>query len=102
MKEEFRDIELVNNTDRHCFEMKVGENLAIIKYKQNQNKMILIHTEVPASLEGTGAPTAIVEKALAYLEKNHFSIIPQCPFVIAYIKRHPEWNRIVDTSMKNI
>ena len=75
--------------------MKVGEDLATIMYRELPGKIALLHTEVEAALEGKGAATAIIEKALDYIEKNELKLIPLCPLVVAYIKRHPEWNRIV-------
>lgn len=95
MKEEYQQLELVKNTTLSRFEMKVGENLALIEYKEFPGKIALIHTEVEPALEGKGAATAIIEKTLDYIEKNNLKLIPLCPLVVAYIKRHPEWNRIV-------
>lgn len=95
MKEEYQSLELVKNDSLNRFEMKVGENLAIIEYKELSGKLALLHTEVEPALEGKGAGTAIVEKTLDYIEKNNLKLIPLCPLVVAYIKRHPEWNRIV-------
>ncbi|MBI1782652.1 MAG: N-acetyltransferase [Sphingobacteriales bacterium] len=97
MKEEYQQLELVKNTTLNRFEMKVGENLAIIEYKELPGKIALLHTEVEPALEGKGAATAIIEKTLDYIEKNNLKLIPLCPLVVAYIKRHPEWNRIVET-----
>jgi uncharacterized protein len=96
MKEEYLNLPLVKNEAEHRFEMKVGEYTAFIEYKQNSNKIKLIHTEVSPELEGRGAATAIIEKTLEYIEENKFKLIPICPFVVAYIKRHPQWIRIVD------
>jgi len=31
-----------------------------------------------------------------YLESNDYTLYPYCPYVFAYIKKHPEWKRIVD------
>jgi predicted GNAT family acetyltransferase len=55
---------------------------------------------VPPILEGKGVATAIIEKTLNYIEQNNLRLIPLCPMVVAYIKRHPEWKRIVDQSVK--
>lgn len=77
------------------FEMKVGGNTAIIEYKQYPGKIALLHTEVPHQLEDKGAATAIIEKALDYIEKNNFKLIPLCPLVVIYLKRHPEWQRVL-------
>ncbi|MBI2730262.1 MAG: N-acetyltransferase [Sphingobacteriales bacterium] len=95
MKEEYQSLELVKNNALNRFEMKVGENFAIIEYKELSGKIALLHTEVEPALEGKGAGTAIVEKTLDFIEKNNLKLIPLCPLVVAYIKRHPEWNRIV-------
>ncbi len=95
MKEEYLNLPLVKNEAEHRFEMKVGEFIAFIEYKQSSHKIKLIHTEVPQELEGNGAATAIIEKTLDYIEKNNSKLIPVCPFVVAYLRRHPDWKRIV-------
>jgi len=100
MKDEYKNLELVKNETVHRFEMNVDRNTAIIEYKEYPGKIALIHTEVPPILEGKGAATAIIEKTLNYVEKNNHKLIPLCPMVMAYIKRHPEWKRIVDQSVK--
>ncbi len=102
MKEEFENLELVKNEADQRFEMKVGENLAFIKYNKRGNKMALIHTEVEPALKGKGAGSAIVEKTLDYIEKNNLEVIPICPFVATYIKRNPKWKRIVAEGVKNV
>jgi uncharacterized protein len=102
MKEEFIHLELVKNEPAQRFEMDVGAAAAVIGYKQTNDKIYLIHTEVPQELEGKGVATAIIEKTLDYVEKNHLKLVPLCPFVVAYIKRHPGWKKILDESVKNI
>jgi predicted GNAT family acetyltransferase len=96
MKDEYLALELVKNEQENRFEMNVEGNAAIIEYKEYPGKIALLHTEVPAALEGKGAATAIIEKTLAWLEENHFKLVPLCPFVVAYLKRHPEWNRLTN------
>ena len=68
---------------------------AFIKYKIIGNNLFLIHTEVPEELKGKGVGNAIVEKALGYARGKGYSIVPICPFVQAYLKKHPEWREIV-------
>ena len=102
MKETFINLPLVKNEIGRRFEMKVEYYTAIIEYKEAPGKIILIHTEVPPELEGKGVATAIIEKTLNYIEKNQYKLIPLCPFVVAYLKRHPAWKRILDESVKNI
>ena len=100
MKEEFKDLEMVDNKEKQQFEMRVGDGLALIEYKQSPTAIFLVHTEVTSQLEGKGAATAIIEKALDYIDRNHLKLVPLCPLVAAYIKRHPEWNKVLDERVK--
>ncbi len=96
MKLEFEQIPLDKNTKDHRFEISFEGHKAFIDYKERTGKITLIHTEVEPELEGKGAATAVIEKTLEYIEQNNYKLIPLCPLVFAYIKRHPEWKRIVD------
>lgn len=95
MQDTYKDIALIDNPDAHQFELPVGEYLAKIVYKRTGDKVYLLHTEVSPELEGKGAATAVIEKTLADIEGHHLKLIPRCPFVIAYLKRHPDWKRIL-------
>jgi len=101
MKPEYEHLPLIKNEVAKQFEMEVDGQKAVIVYQEHHFTTTLLHTEVPPALEGKGVATAIIEKTLAYLEKNHFRVIPLCPFVVAYIKRHPEWKMILDESVSN-
>jgi len=37
----------------------------------------------------------LVEGVLEYAERNNLKIVPLCPFVAAYVNRHPTWQRAV-------
>lgn len=54
MKSEFEMLPLVNNTAKNQFEMVVDGCTAKIEYQQTDDKVSLIHTEVPRELEGRG------------------------------------------------
>jgi uncharacterized protein len=86
---------LTVNEASHRLELWIGDTMAFIDYKILQDKLFLIHTEVPPALEGKGVGTAIVQKALQYAKDNHYLVVPICPFVQVYLKRHSQWNDIV-------
>ncbi|MFT3700966.1 MAG: GNAT family N-acetyltransferase [Agriterribacter sp.] len=96
MSDKYADIPLINNTETRRFEMLVEGAVSFIQYKQHAHTITLLHTEVPQALEGRGIAASLVEKTLHYLEDNHFKLISLCPYVTMYLKRHPEWNRIVE------
>lgn len=102
MKEEFLNLNVVKNQDQNRFELHVDGHIAFIDYKQKELAIKLIHTESPQALAGRGAATALIEKTLHYLEQNNHTLYPLCPLVFAYIKKHPEWKRIVDPNFNGI
>jgi predicted GNAT family acetyltransferase len=91
----YQDIPLIDNKEHHNFELIVDGHKAFIDYKLKDNKIYLIHTEVPQELEGMGVAAALVEKAFNYIEEHQLKIIPLCTYVVAYLKRHPEWTRLL-------
>lgn len=88
--------ELIDNTDKNQYEFHVGEYLPKIEYIKTKNgEIYLTHTEVPVALEGQGIGSQLVESVLADIEQKELRLIPLCPFVAGYIKKHPEWKKIV-------
>jgi predicted GNAT family acetyltransferase len=55
----------------------------------------LIHTEVVPAAEGTGVGSQLVAATLEDLRSRGLSIVAICPFVRAYIRRHPEFADLV-------
>lgn len=88
--------ELIDNVDDNQYEFQIGKYIAKIEYIITDNgEIYLTHTEVPVALEGQGIGTKLVEEALPDIESKNLRLVPLCPFVAGYIKKHPEWKRIV-------
>jgi len=96
MKEEFMGLEVAKNDHTNRFELTIDDYIAFIDFKQQDQLIKLIHTEVPEELSGRGIAAVLVEKTLTYLEDHDCSLYPYCPYVYAYIQKHPEWKRVVD------
>lgn len=90
------DYKLIDNEAANQYEFHIGEYIPLIQYiKNNKGEIYLIHTEVPAELEGQGVGSSLVEKVLENIEQQGLRLIPLCPFVSGYIERHPEWRQLV-------
>lgn len=100
MKERFLNTALIDNQEKKRFEIEIEGHFAYINYEKRGRQIVLIHTEADAELQGTGAASAVVEKTLHWIEDNGLSLLPFCPYVFAYLKRHPDWKRIVDPRFK--
>jgi hypothetical protein len=55
----------------------------------------LVHTEVPAELEGHGIGGRLAKAGLEFARQENLKVVPSCPFVAAYIRRHPEYLELV-------
>ena len=96
MKPEFENIPLVKNGTKKRFEIKVDGHFAFINYGEMEYQIALVHTEIDPELAGTGAAAAVAEKTLEYIKESGKQLLPFCPYVFAFIKKHPEWKTIVD------
>lgn len=95
MKPEFENVPLVRNDVMRQFEMKIDGMKAFIEYEERDDKMFLVHAEVPLAFQGRGTGAALVEKTLVYLEEKNIALVPMCSFVVDYMRQHPEWKRIL-------
>jgi len=98
--EKFETLSVQDNSDDLQFELWVDGHLAKIDYKEAKGKIYLIHTEVAPELKGQGVASVLVRKTLELLKDRGRPIMPFCPYVKAYIIRHPEWKEIVHSSFK--
>ncbi|MBK5719329.1 N-acetyltransferase [Dysgonomonas sp. Marseille-P4677] len=88
--------ELFDNTERSQYEFHVEKFVPKIEYiKTNNGEIYLTHTEVPVALEGQGIGSQLIGKVLVDIESKGLRLVPLCPFVAGYIKKHPEWRHIV-------
>ena len=90
---------LIDQSAKRRFELDIPSVTPYIEYILVKDKIYLTHTEVPKVHEGKGLGSYIVKKTLDYIREHNLTLIPLCPFVAMYIKRHPEYRDLV---LKNI
>ena len=88
--------EVTDNTSLHRFELKQGNEIASILYSKTPHSIRLIHTEVPPALQGQGVASKLVKGTLDLLRDSGLTIVPSCPFVADYLKRHREYLPMID------
>ncbi|MEL6919292.1 MAG: GNAT family N-acetyltransferase [Bacteroidota bacterium] len=93
MENQWKDLELINNDSdtKKKFEIHINGDMAYMDYMVSKQGIIyLTHTEVPQNLEGQGVGSTLVSKVLDFIKNSDLKMAPLCPFVAAYLKRHPE------------
>jgi predicted GNAT family acetyltransferase len=77
------------------FEIVTGAGTGLLTYLRRGTAMEILHTEVPEAGEGQGFAAALAVAALDYARSAGKQVIPSCPYVAAYIARHPGYADLV-------
>ena len=80
-----------HNVAEHRYELDTDHGLAIAVYREHGDSAIFTHTEVPPHDEGKGIASKLVREALDDTRRRGLKIVPACSFVIAFVRRHPEY-----------
>lgn len=87
--------DVVDNPAAHRLEIHDGGHIAFLTYRMKGDAIEYLHSETPPELQGHGYATTLAKFALDREKASGRKVIPTCPFVRAYIKRHPEYASVV-------
>jgi hypothetical protein len=98
-EEELGHMNVEHVPDRHRFVVQLPEGTGELRYRRIGPYLLdLLHTEVSPALRGHGVADALVQAAMAFARANGDKIIPTCPYVQEWLKRHPEEGDIIGIS----
>lgn len=101
MSETEQEIHFEHDTEGEQFDAIVGKYRAYIRYRANrEGKIFLTHTEADPELQGKGVAEKLVQYVFNYIEEQGMRMIPVCPYIKTYLKRHPEYMRIVASGIQ--
>ncbi|MBV9669898.1 MAG: N-acetyltransferase [Acidobacteriales bacterium] len=85
----------VLNEQEHRFEIPTRGGTAVLAFQQGPTLLNLVHTEVPPADEGAGYGSTLVRTAMEYARSHHLKVVPSCPFVQRWLKRHREFDDLI-------
>jgi len=68
---------------------------AELTWRASGKARIANHTFVPPEMRGRGIAQLLVEALVADARAHGFTIVPQCSYVDALFRRHPEWSDLL-------
>ena len=87
---------ITKNEQTSQYETTIDGQVAYVAYDlEDPDRIVLTHTIVPDALSGRGIAGEVVKHALDDARANNLKVIPQCSYVAAYIKRHPEYEDLL-------
>jgi predicted GNAT family acetyltransferase len=90
------DHELRDNTEANRFELLVdGTVAAFLEYRVRPGGYALDHAEAVPGFEGRGLSSEMIGRVLDLMRRDQTMVLPYCPFVVDYLRRHPEYLEVV-------
>jgi len=84
-----------DNPALHRFELDLDGGMALAYYQLAPGVITFTHTEVPAEMSGHGIGSKLVQGALEAARARGLKVVPKCPFVAAYMAKHPEFDDLL-------
>ena len=84
-------LNVIHNEAEGQFETWIDGQLSKLDYMQDGNTMVITHVGVHPEHRGQGVAGKITEVALEYAKQKSYRVIPMCPYVATYIRRHRQY-----------
>ncbi|WP_308798604.1 GNAT family N-acetyltransferase [Agromyces silvae] len=87
-----RAFEIIRNSDRDRYEVRDGERLlGFAMFRQEPGRVVFTHTVVKPQFEGQGIGSALARHVIEATIAEGNAVVPECPFIAAYLEEHPEY-----------
>ncbi len=86
---------VIDNKDEQRYEVHDDGEVAVLTYERHGKRIFFVHTGVPPALEGRGIAGLLARTALENARAEALEVVPLCPYVAAYIRRHREYLPLV-------
>ena len=89
-------VEVVDAPERSRYLALVdGQEAGFAAYRLRGERVVFTHTEVDPAYEGRGVATALAKAALDDVRRRGRRMVLVCPFMTAYVQRHPEYADLI-------
>lgn len=99
-KLDLSQFEVIDNKIFSQYEMNINGQLAKIEYSNKSGKIFLIHADIPDELAGQSVDTYLTIEVFRKIEEQGLPIVPMCKFIKTFIRKHPEYRRLVATGIQ--
>ncbi len=88
-----------DNPEESRYEARLGDRIVgIAEYElaDDRGPIVFVHTEVLPDAEGQGVGGALARTALDDVRRRGLRMVVECPFIASWLRRHPEYDDLVD------
>jgi uncharacterized protein len=88
---------VTKESDRFSIEVD-GKTAGFTEIVDEDGRRTFPHTEVDDAFQGRGLATILIGEALQQTREAGLRIVPVCPMVANYVKKHSEFDDVVDAA----
>jgi predicted GNAT family acetyltransferase len=89
--------EVVHLPEKRRYEIRDdGKAVGAAHYRREPGRVVFTHTKVSDAYAGQGLGALLVKAAVDDVRASGQRIVPVCPFVGAFLRRHREYDDVVD------
>ncbi len=90
-------VTVVHVPEKRRYELRDGDAvIGAAHYRRRPGQVVFTHTVVDDAYEGQGLGGVLAREALTDVKESGLRIVPVCPFIAAYLRRHDEFDEVVD------
>ncbi|WP_216212457.1 GNAT family N-acetyltransferase [Amycolatopsis aidingensis] len=91
------EIQVTDNPGRSRFELHLGTELVgHAAYRRAPGLIVFTHTEVDPQRQGQGLAGRLTSESLDAARAEGSRVRAECPYVAAYIDKHPEYQELLE------
>lgn len=79
-----------HDTSTRAFTAAADGGTAKLEYTRQGDRIIFTHTFVPKEARGQDVGSSLVREGLGFAREEGLTVVPQCPFVEAYMDKNPD------------
>jgi hypothetical protein len=84
------ELDIQHDPDVGRFETMVEGQRCVLEYSLEDGVASMNHVGVPEAVAGRGIAGQLTRHALEWARERGYRVVARCPYVAAWIERHPE------------
>ena len=89
-------MDVVENPGQNRFELTLDGGTALVAYRRDGERLVLVHTEVPSQFAGQGIGSKLAKGVFELLRASGRKAVVRCEFLKGWVAKHPEYDDVVD------
>ncbi len=89
-------MDVVENAEQNRFELSLDGGIALVAYRRDGERLVLVHTEVPEEFGGQGIGSKLAKGVFELLRASGRKAVVRCEFLQGWLAKHPDYNDFVD------